>query len=231
MKTVNELIWIGFALLDLTITLVMYRLFGKTGLFALIVFNLLLCNIQVLKTVELFGLTTTLGNILYAGVFLATDMLGELHGKEEAKKGVMLGFATLILATVYMQIALLYTPAPDDFAQPLLEGIFGFLPRLAVASMAAYLVSQWHDVWAFHFWRRVTNGRALWLRNNASTLVSQALDSSIFCVLAFWGVFPTPVLMEIMLTTYLFKVIVALLDTPFLYLARRVRPAGAAHGN
>lgn len=220
----NETLWIGFAVLDLILTLAVYRFFGKSGLFGIIVFNLLLCNIQVLKTVELFGLTTTLGNILYAGVFLATDILGELHGKHEAKKGVMLGFVTLVLATIYMQIALKFIPAADDFAQPLLEGIFGFLPRLALASMTAYLISQMHDVWAFHFWKRVTNGRALWLRNNASTLVSQALDSSIFCTLAFWGQFPTAVLMEIMLTTFLFKGFVALLDTPFIYLARAMQP-------
>lgn len=221
----NEILWIGFALVDLIITLAVFRSFGKSGLFALIVFNLILCNIQVLKTVQLFGLTTTLGNILYAGVFLATDILSELYGKHEARKGVLLGFVTLIMATVYMQVALKFTPSAEDFAQPLLEGIFGFLPRLAVASMCAYLVSQMHDVWAFHFWKDKTDGRALWLRNNASTLVSQALDSSIFCLIAFWGEFPGDVLLEIILTTFLFKAFVAVLDTPFLYLARALRPA------
>ena len=223
----NEILWIGFAIVDLTLTLAVYRLFGKTGLFGLIVFNLLLCNIQVLKTVELFGMTTTLGNILYAGVFLATDILGEFHGKKEARKGVLLGFVTLLMATLYMQVALKFIPAQDDFAQPLLEGIFGFMPRLAFASLAAYLLSQMHDVWAYHFWKRVTNGRALWLRNNASTLVSQMLDSTVFCVLAFWGEYPAEVLFEIVITTYIFKSIVALLDTPFLYLAKRFRPEEA----
>jgi len=223
---VNELLWIGFAVVDLTLTLAVFRLFGKSGLFGLIVFNLLLCNIQVLKTVEMFGMTTTLGNILYAGVFLATDILGELYGKKEAQKGVLLGFVTLVMATVYMQVALTFIPAPDDFAQPLLEGIFGLLPRLAAASMVAYLVSQMHDVWAYHFWKRKTNGQALWLRNNASTLVSQALDTVIFCLLAFWGQYPAQVLMEIIITTFLFKGTVALLDTPFIYLARAIGRKG-----
>ncbi|UZP68416.1 queuosine precursor transporter [Desulfovibrio mangrovi] len=223
----NEVLWLGFAVIDLIITLAVYRLFGKSGLFGLIVFNLLLCNIQVLKTVEIFGMTTTLGNILYAGVFLATDILGEFHGKQEAKKGVLLGFVTLLMATLYMQVALKFIPAHNDFAQPLLEGIFGFLPRLAFASMAAYLISQLHDVWAYHFWMRTTNGRALWLRNNASTLVSQLLDSTIFCLLAFWGEYPTEILIEITVTTYIFKSIVALMDTPFIYLAGRIRPQEA----
>ncbi len=219
----NEVLWACFALGDLSMVVVLHRFFGKAGLYGLIVFNLLLCNIQVLKTVELFGLTTTLGNILYASVFLATDLLGEFYGKAEAKRGVLLGFVVLAMATVYMQLALAFVPTPDDFAQPHLEAIFGLLPRIALASMAAYLVSQMHDVWAFHFWKSRTGEARLWLRNNASTLVSQALDSAIFCLIAFWGVFPGPVLGEILLTTYLFKAVVAVLDTPFIYIAKRLR--------
>lgn len=220
----NELLWIVFALVDLSLALCVFRFFGGIGLYALIVFNLLLCNIQVLKTVELFGLTTTLGNVLYASVFFATDLLGEYYGKEKAKKGVYLGFVTLLLAIIYMQFALLFTPAPDDFASPHLQAIFGFLPRVAAASMLAYLVSQLHDVWSFHFWKTRTNGRRLWLRNNASTLVSQLLDSVIFCCVAFLGVFPMAVWWQILLTTYVMKVIVAVLDTPFIYLAKKLVP-------
>ena len=220
----NELLWLGFALLDLTLVLVVFKLFGRSGLFAMIVFNLLLCNIQVMKTVELFGLTTTLGNVLYASVFFATDLLSEFFGKDAAKKGVLLGFLALVTATLYMQIALLFVPSAEDFAQPHLAVIFGFMPRVALASMAAYLVSQWHDVWAFHFWKQKTHGRFLWLRNNLSTLASQLLDSVIFCVIAFVGVFESGVWVQILVTTYVFKVIVAVLDTPFIYLARKVVP-------
>jgi len=218
----NELLWIGFALMDLSLVLVLYRFFGKTGLFALIVFNLILCNIQVLKTIELFGMTTTLGNILYASVFLSTDMLSEFHGKKEAKKAVYLGFIILLMAVVYMQLALKFVPAADDFAQPHLEVIFGFLPRIALGSLCAYLVSQLHDVYVFHLLKEKMGERRLWLRNNASTLLSQLLDSSVFCFIALWGLFPFDVWLEILFTTYLFKVIVAVMDTPFLYMARRI---------
>jgi uncharacterized integral membrane protein (TIGR00697 family) len=218
----NETLWIAFALVDLCMVLVVYRLFGRVGLFGLMVFNLLLCNIQVLKTVELFGLTTTLGNVLYASVFLATDLLSEFHGKKEARKGVLLGFVSLVMMVAYMQIALYFQPAADDFAQPHLSALFGFMPRIALASMAAYLVSQLHDVWAFHAIRERTGGRMLWLRNNASTMVSQLLDSAIFCTIAFWGLFPVNVFWEIMLSTYVIKVAVAVLDTPFIYIARRL---------
>ncbi|WP_319777720.1 queuosine precursor transporter [Maridesulfovibrio sp.] len=218
----NELLWLGFAVMDLSLVLIIYRFFGKTGLFGLIVFNLILCNIQVLKTIELFGMTTTLGNILYASVFLSTDMLSEFYGKEEAKKAVYLGFVVLLMAVVYMQLALKFVPAADDFAQPHLEAIFGFLPRIALGSMAAYIISQLNDVYVFHLLKDKMGQRHLWLRNNASTMLSQLLDSSVFCFVALWGLFPFEVWVEILFTTYLFKVIVAVMDTPFLYMARRL---------
>lgn len=219
---INEVLWIGFALMDLSLVLIIYRFFGKTGLFGLIVFNLMLCNIQVLKTIELFGMTTTLGNVLYASVFLSTDLLSEFYGKEEAKKAVLLGFATLLMTVIYMQIALMFTPSPDDFVQPHLESIFSFLPRVAIGSLAAYLVSQLNDVHFFHALKEKYEGRHLWLRNNASTLFSQLLDSLIFCFIALWGLFPVEVWTEIFITTYVMKVIVAVLDTPFIYLAKRM---------
>jgi uncharacterized integral membrane protein (TIGR00697 family) len=82
-------------------------------------------------------------------------------------------------------------------------------------------------VWAFHAIRQRTGGRLLWLRNNASTVVSQLLDSAIFCTIAFWGLFPVNVFWEIMLSTYVIKVAVAALDTPFIYLARRMFRSGS----
>ena len=95
------------------------------------------------------------------------------------------------------------------------------MPRIAGASLVAYFISQSHDVWAFEFWKnRFPSGRHLWLRNNASTMVSQFIDSSLFTLLAFWGVFPTTALFEIFWTTYLLKWVVGVADTPFIYLAR-----------
>jgi len=221
----NELLFFSFAIFDMTMVLVLMRFFGRTGLFAVIVMSLIVCNIQVLKTVEIFGLTTTLGNILYGSVFLATDLLSEFYGKRTARQAVLLGFCTLVLATVVMQVSLIYTPAPSDFAQPHLQAIFGLLPRVALASLVAYLVSQLHDVWAFHAIRQRTGARHLWLRN-ASTIASQLLDTAIFCSIAFIGVFPWPVFWQILLTTYLMKFLVAVLDTPFMYLARYMRQSG-----
>lgn len=218
----NELLWISFALIDLFLTLIVFRFFGRAGLFALIAMNVIICNIQVIKTVELFGLTTTLGNVLYGSIFLITNMLAEFYGKKEAQKGVLLGFVTLILAMAYMKIATLYIPHSTDFIQPHLEAIFDLMPRIALASLVAYSISQFHDVWAFQFWRRKTKGRFLWLRNNASTLVSQFLDTLIFCSIAFIGLFELNEIIQIFISTYIMKALVSLLDTPFIYAGRAI---------
>lgn len=218
----NELLWILFILFDLSFALLVFKLFGKYGLYAIIVADIILCNIQVTKLVTLFGFTMTLGNILYGSIFFATDVLSEIYGKNDAKKGVYLGFIFLIFMTIVMQIALLFKPDPADFISPHLKAIFSMIPRITLGSLTAYIVSQLHDVWAFHFWKAKTKGRYLWVRNNLSTMVSQMIDTVIFCFIAFWGLYDLTVFFNILLTTYLMKWIVAILDTPFIYLARRI---------
>ena len=218
----NNLLWFGFLLINLSLTVVIFRYFGKFGLYAVVVAATITCNLQVIKTVPLFGLVATLGNVLYGSIFFATDILSEVYGKKAARRGVWLGFIGMLLMTVWMQIALQFVPDISDFSQDSLSMIFGLMPRIAAGSMIAYLLSQHHDVLAFNFWRNKTKGRFLWLRNNASTMVSQAIDSTIFCAIAFWGVFDNNVWLQILATTYFLKWIVAVIDTPFIYLAKRL---------
>lgn len=217
----NEILWVVMLAANFLAILLAYRLFGKTGLYIWIPLAAVIANIQVIKTVELFGFTATLGNIVYATSFLTTDILSENYGKEEARKAVFIGFFSLIILTVMMNLALLFKPHPSDFSQESLSTIFSIMPRIALGSLTAYGISQLHDVWAYNFWKNKIPGKTtIWIRNNLSTMVSQLIDTVIFTVIAFYGVFETPVLFEIMLTTYFFKWIVAALDTPFLYIAR-----------
>jgi hypothetical protein len=119
-----------------------------------------------------------------------------------------------------MNLALLFIPAQSDIAQGPLQAIFSLMPRIAGASLAAYLISQLHDVWAFHLWKKKFPAAGmLWLRNTASTLVSQLIDTVVFTFAAFLGRYPFPIVLEILWTTYIIKLIVALLDTPFVYIA------------
>jgi queuosine precursor transporter len=219
----NELLWIILLLINCFMVVFAYRFFGKTGLYVWTATAVILANIQVLKTVQLFGMVATLGNIIYGSLFLSTDILSENHGKKAAKKAVWIGFFVLIAATIIMQLCLQFIPDASDFAHGSLEVLFGFLPRIALASLTAYLISQHFDVWYFDFLKKKTKGKYLWLRNNMTTMTSQFFDSIIFVMIAFYGVFPNSVLWEIFLTTYVLKWIVAIIDTPFIYWARRMK--------
>jgi len=217
----NEFLWAAMLVVNFVLIIIAYRLFGRIGLYAWVPIAAIVANVQVVKLVEFFGITATLGNIVYASSFLVTDILSEIYGKKEAKRAVYIGLFSLVAMTVLMNLALNFVPAGDDFAQESLATIFGFMPRIAGASLLAYFLSQTHDVWAYDFWRnRFPSLRLLWLRNNASTMVSQFIDSTVFTLLAFWGVFPMVALVEIFWTTYLLKWVVGAADTPFIYIAR-----------
>lgn len=223
----NEILWLAMLLANFLLIILAYRLFGKWGLIMWIPISVIVANVQVIQTVELFGLAATLGNIVYASSFLVTDILSENYGKKDAQKAVWIGFFSLISMTFLMNLALKFLPmASDDFASTAHEAtstIFSLMPRIAVASLAAYVLSQRHDVWAYHFWRqRFPKENQIWLRNNLSTMVSQLIDSFVFVAIAFAGVFEMSVLVEIFITTYILKFVVAAADTPFIYWAKHI---------
>ncbi|MCU1805869.1 queuosine precursor transporter [Cytobacillus firmus] len=218
----NEWFGLLFAIINFILVLAMYRLFGKTGLFVWIGFSTVMANLQVVKTIEMFGLTATLGNAMYGTAFLVTDILNEKYGKEEAKKAVWLGFFTLLSMTLIMQMVLMFKPHETDFAQESLSTLFSVLPRIAAGSLAAYLVSQFTDVYIFTYLKKkFPKDGQFWIRNNGSTMVSQLLDTLVFTSIVFLGVFPLEEWIQIFITTYLLKFIVAVLDTPFGYIAKR----------
>ena len=222
----NELIFIATVLIYLGSVLLLYKLFGKNGLFAFAIFGTLLGNIAGCKSVDIFGVSTTAGNVLYASTFLVTDILSEKYGKKEASKAVAYSFTVMVLWMLGTQMILLFTPNANDFINDSLRVVFGLVPRVTIASLAGFVCSQNLDVFLYHLiWKKTGSSKAkLWLRNNGSTLTSQAVDTVIFTTLAFWGVYPTNVFVSILLTTYLFKAVVALLDTPFMYWSRRIVP-------
>lgn len=225
----NEIFWGVMLLVNFFLVILAYKLFGLRGLFIWIPIATIVANIQVVQTIELFGLTATLGNIVYATSFLVTDILSELYGKKEANKAVWMGFFSVIAMTILMNLALLFKPLKgDDFSlltYKSLDTIFSLMPRIVLASLLAYLISQHHDVWAYHLWKNKFPGiKKIWLRNNLSTMISQLLDSLIFTFVAFYGTFELKILGEIFITTYVLKWIVALADTPFIYWAIKIKP-------
>jgi len=223
----NELYWAIMLIVNFFAIMLAFRVWGKLGLFIWIPISVIVANIQVTKTVVLFGLEATLGNIVYATSFLATDILSECFGKKDASRAVAIGFFSLIVMTILMNLALFFHPAPSDFVQESMVTIFAIMPRIALGSLVAYLFSQIHDIHAFAFLKKRFPGkRTLWLRNNLSTMVSQLIDTILFTLIAFLHVYSWDVLWQIMVTTYLLKWLVAALDTPFMYLARKWQDSG-----
>jgi hypothetical protein len=205
-----------------------YKFYGKAGLYCWTVFATVTANIEVLLMVKAFGMEQTLGNVLFASTFLVTDILSEMEGKEAAAKAVNLGVVTSALFILLSQSWLLYTPSSEDWARPSFDVIFSNTPRLLLASLLVYAVSQRFDVWAYHKWWEFTSKkfgdseRFLWLRNNGSTLISQLLNTVLYTFGAFLGMYDMPVLLSICLSTYVIYVVTSLLDTPFIYMAKKI---------
>lgn len=202
-----------------------YRLFGKHGLFAFSATATVLANIEVLILVDAFGMEQTLGNVMFASTYLITDILSENESKKDASKAVYIGIFTSIAMLVLTQLWMLFTPAASDFVMPSIKQIFSTTPRLMLASILGYAVSQRFDVWLYHAWWKLTarggdSRRMLWLRNNGSTLVSQLVNTILFTTVAFLGRYDTATFISIMVSSYVIYIFTSLLDTPIVYIAR-----------
>ncbi|MCB6993533.1 queuosine precursor transporter [bacterium 210820-DFI.6.37] len=212
--------------------LVMYRVFGRTGLYCCTVFATIAANIEVLLMVDAFGMEQTLGNVLFASTFLVTDILSETEGKKAAQTAVNIGIATSIAFILVSQSWLLYEPAQSDWARASFEAIFSNTPRLMIVSFLVYAICQRFDVWAYHKWWAFTEKRCgdqtrfLWLRNNGSTLISQVLNTLLYSFGAFWGMYDMKTMISICVSSYVIFIVTSLADTPVLYAARKMKQRG-----
>lgn len=236
-----EAVWVLMLVICFSAVVLFNVFFGRAGLYVYIVVAVIGANIQVLKAVKfsVYSEPVALGTILFSSTYLATDILTEHYGLQAAKRGVWLGFAGYLLFTGLMLINLGYAPLTLEQAgtqmswalpyQDHMSALFSPQPTFFVAGMLAYLASQFYDVWLFERLRIKTHGRHLWLRNNVATVLSALIDNTVFSLLA-WIVFaaePLPfstVFWTYILGTYGLRLIVAVLDTPFVYLGRRCRP-------
>jgi len=223
----QEALWLTTVMLDLTGTVILYRLFGKAGLQVAIATAIILANLQGPKLTIIFGLETSLGVIFYSSIFFATDVLSENHGKHEAARAVWMGFTVSVIVLVMMSLGLMYLPSTNPktaaFSQDIQDAfstILDFSPRFVFGSLLAYLVSQRFDVWAFHKIKSLTGDRWLWLRNNGSTLASQVVDTTIYSLVAWWGIVDLKTALALGAAKYVFKMAIAAIDTVFIYWAR-----------
>ena len=226
----NELLLLISVAVIFGSVLAAYRLFGNAGLYCMSAVTTVLANIEVLILVDAFGLEQTLGNVLFASTFLITDILSENTSSHAARKAVYMGMGISAFFVLVSQSWMLYRPSENDWVMPSIRVVFSSSVRTVVASMLAYAVSQLADVWLYHRWWDITTKRTgrrrarLWLRNNGSTLISQVINTVLFTLGAFAGRegYDGKLLLDIMLSSYVVYIFTSLLDTPFVYWARRI---------
>lgn len=224
--------------------LFLFRLFGAPGLYLFNIVAVIASNIQVLRNVQ-FSLSSepvALGTVVFACTYLCSDILTEHYGKASAKVGVWYCFAAQLLMTILMVIAVGYPSLTETSGvitsqetgtwlntEKAMALLFTPSPRLMLASLLAFAISQLNDIWLFQALSTLTKGRWLWFRTSVSSLFSAMVDTVLFSALA-WVIFaPEPVSLSTLIFTYILgtfaaRALIALLTTPIMYLSYLWRP-------
>ena len=228
-----EILWVLTVLYDLLLASLLFYFFGKEGLYLAIVLGIVLSNLQGGKVSDVIifdrTFTVSMGAIMYSGIYFATDLLSEKYGRKEANRAVILGAFANVAVMLTLVLSTLFLPSNvADSAEEVHDAISTlavYSPIFVIGSITAYLISQLFDVWIFHKIKSVTGEKMLWLRNNLSTLLSQALDTFIYTfVWVLAGQLDFTTAAAIAISKYIFKFIIALIDTAFIYMLRNIKP-------
>jgi uncharacterized integral membrane protein (TIGR00697 family) len=234
-----DAVWALMVLAAFGGVLAMLAAFGRSGLYVFVAVAVIAANLQVLKVVPFVLLPGPVaeGTVVFSATYLATDILAEHYGAGAARRAVWLGFAAHLMMTTLMLLALGYRPLEAEAAGEALgwalpyhghlAALFTPAPALFAAGMTSYLASQLLDIRLFTALRLATGGRALWLRNTASTVISALIDNTLFSTLAFVVFAADPVPWDVLWRTYilgtwLVRCGLAVADTPAMYLAGRL---------
>ena len=184
--------------------------------------SLVTCNLIANKFVTVdFGFKVFIvsaGILPYPLTFLVTDLISELYGQKKANLIVFSGFVASLFVLLFLWIGGQFNSIPSSIVDDVTyNSVFRNAWRLIAASMVAYLFAQFIDVRLFHFWKKLTNGKHLWIRNNASTIVSQLVDTILVICILFIGVWESDQILSAIIDGWLFKMLMAFLDTPIIY--------------
>ena len=218
----NSILIFVEVLVVFSFVLLFLKAFGKLGMVAWVAIATVLANIITAKNATVFGLSTAIGSVLFASTFLATDILSELYTKKDARYAIYIGLLSNVVLIVATQIALLYIPSEIDYAHDAMETLFSLNLRISIASAVMYFVANIADVYIFNKLKDKMQGKKMWLRNNVATILCNCLENFGFIALAFAGIYDVKTILIIALSTSVIEAIVAILDTPFLYLAKVV---------
>ena len=213
----------GFINIIVTFSLVVLieKLFKKEGLYVWLSVATILANITVCKMIDVFSFTTSLGNVLFASTFLATDIMSEKYSKKDAKRGIYISIFSGITFIIITQLTLLFIPSSDDVVNEAMKTLFAISIRTISASMIMFFISNMMDIKLYNKLKEKYPDK-LWLRNNVSTILCNCIENYFFNTLAFIGIFPVSVIISIATTTTIIEIVIALCDTPFLYLSKKL---------
>lgn len=169
------------------------------------------------KLIEFLGLTFSAGTLAASLTYPVTDTICEVWGKPRAKRLVFASLISWIAVLLLLYIAIIAPPASFWELQTSYVKIFSTSMRLILAGFIAYTLAQFHDIWAFMYWKKKTDGKYLWLRNNLSTAISQLLNTIVIVILGFYGLIPNIALLQTIFGWWLIKEAIAVVDTPLVY--------------
>lgn len=215
------IVWMLLTLSIGSLSAVIAKKYGVEYIIGMFASLTVISNVIASKIVVFGPFTVPAAVLVYSTTFLLTDFLSEMYSEKEAIKAVFIGFLSNIVLVVSTWIAVQWQYAPFWGGQAAFESIFGLVPRIVLGSMIAYIISQNLDVKIFVFLKN-KHPKHLWIRNNTSTMVSQFVDTVIFITIAFYGTVSGNMLLSLILGQYVVKWLIAVIDTPFLYIVRHI---------
>lgn len=200
--------------------LLMDKLFGKYGLYTWMALAVIFANIQVSKQVDIAGISTALGNVMFASTYLATDILNEKYSEKASKNAVKIAAGALIAYIVFARFSLAFIPNSFDAVDGSMKTLFSMSVRITTASGLMFILANWCDVIIYQKIKQKTGGKYMWFRNNISTIICNCLENFAFAILAFAGTYPVVYCLTVSIAGSLIEMLIAFCDTPFLYLAK-----------
>lgn len=184
---------------------------------ALFVAVLLISNIASTKILTLWKFTFDGGTILFPLSYIFGDILTEVYGYRNSRKVIWTGFFCALLLSLVLWIVQVLPPASGWDNQASFESLLGFIPRIVMASLTAYIAGEFSNSFVLSKLKIKTKGKYLWMRTISSTLIGEGIDTIIFCLVAFWGVLPAGLLVSVIISNYIFKCGVEIVFTPITY--------------
>lgn len=200
----------------------MEKMFKKEGLYVWISIATITANILVCKSIDILGLTASLGNVMFASIFLATDILSEKYDVKDSRKAVMLAIVSQIIFILATTLAVSYIPSETDLSNESMKTLFSINARVSISSIVMFGASNMLDIYLFEKLKKKFP-KQLWLRNNVSTIISNCLENYFFVFFAFVGIYDYSTILSIATTTSILEIIIAICDTPFMYIAKKLK--------